>query len=97
MEREAASGEGEKELSLETMVEKRVKARKKGREKEGPQAVGSLFRLEILIHLKPNVTMLPFTEVHCSDLQTQLKSRKAGLINCLSNAFWNFERTCILP
>lgn len=53
---------------------------KEWRRKEGPRAVGSLFCLEILIHLKQNVTMLPFIGVHCSNLQTQLKSRKAELL-----------------
>lgn len=42
--------------------------RKKGRKKEGPQAVKSLFLPEILIYLKPNVIMFPFTKLHCSVL-----------------------------
>ena len=47
--------------------------RKKGRKKERPQAVKSLFLPETLISLKPNVIMLPFTQtpVLCTVKATQ--------------------------
>lgn len=74
-----------------------VQKERKGEGRKDLRQWGSLFLLEMLIYLKPNVTVLHFTKVHCSELQKQFRRRKVWTLIYLSDGFCGLDSACIFP